>query len=500
MTNLASLLGRKPTLVADRPRPQAETERPQPQAEAEKPQPQAALSDKNVLELDQELFFPIATQLGEENELVRNLLIDAEHKITELDGIKSSLGRLVEPVSKTLRAFEEAKAEKLSLQSTLNSTRIAYSKLREDLTTAEKRVATLDTECIRLREVMTVAQQTVVALEATRMEQATELTTRRAQITELQRLVQRQATDLQLTRDENQRSNERMTAAEKRTSELEIDTAAAVQKFKLAEQERSAVQIQLDKALNDSAQMSRRLLDLDKTLVATQARLKKVETALAEAQSERIRLTTALDEANETLRRETIAQNARYEALQARTRVGEKLLEESRQTLAARSDEINAFDRRLSEATISRGAIESKFSQIEAALAERDAQIKELEESNAALTERNAELSRGVGTRESAYERAQEKIQAQDELIQMLESQIKATRETSELQIAELKAHLQREQLDRSMAEGALEAGRKDIARLLREISSLQYRPGAAQEAPQQQAAPPAPLRVPNAA
>jgi chromosome segregation ATPase len=134
-------------------------------------------------------------------------------------------------------------------------------------------------------------------------------------------------------------------------------------------------------------------------------------------------------------------------------------------------------------------------------LAERDAQIKELEESNTSLTERNTELSRGVGTRESAYERAQEKIQAQDELIQMLESQIKATRETSELQIAELKAQLQREQLDRSMAEGALEAGRKDIARLLREISSLQYRPGGMQEpAASQQAVPPPPLRVPNAA
>ena len=46
------------------------------------------------------------------------------------------------------------------------------------------------------------------------------------------------------------------------------------------------------------------------------------------------------------------------------------------------------------------------------------------------------------------------------------------------------------------MAEGALEAGRKDIARLLRELSSMQYRPSAPQEtAPQTPA-----LRVQNAA
>ena len=54
-------------------------------------------------------------------------------------------------------------------------------------------------------------------------------------------------------------------------------------------------------------------------------------------------------------------------------------------------------------------------------------------------------------------------------------------RAVAELQIEDLKAQLQREQLDRTMAEGALEAGRKDIARLLRELSSL--KPGAVQEA-----------------
>ena len=480
MTKFASLLGRKPTLVAATPESPAA----------------AAAPDRNVLELDQELFFPIASQLGEENEVVRNLLIDAEHKITELDSIKTSLGRLVDPITKTLRAFEEAKNEKLSLQSVLNNTRIAYSKLREDLTSAERKAATLDSECIRLREVITVAQQTVTALEAAKSEQSAELTARRGQITELQRIVQQQSTDLQSTREESQRNAERAATADRKVAQLEAAVAAASQKFQLAEQERATVQGLLDKALNDLAQLSRRLLDSDKALAATQIRLQKVETALAETQSERTRLTTALEEVSETLRKETIAHSARFEALQARAQLSDKLLEESRQTLAARAGEISAFDRRLSEATLTRGAIETKFGQVETALAERDVQIKELEEARATLAERNAELIRAVGTRESAYNRAQEKIQAQDDLIQLMDGQIRAARETTELQIEELKAQLQREQLDRSMAEGALEAGRKDIARLLRELSSMQYRPSAPQEtAPQTPA-----LRVQNAA
>jgi chromosome segregation ATPase len=473
MTKLASLLGRKP---------QAGSGTAQPPLAAPPPPPAPGTTPQNVIELDHELFFPIATQLGEENELVRNLLIDAEHKITELDNIRNSLGRLVDPVSKTLRAFEEAKSEKLSLQSVLNNTRIAYSKLREDLTNTERKAATLETECVRLRETLSVAQQSVQALEAAKTEQAAELTSRRGQISELQRMLQQQATDLQLARDESQRALERAALADKKQARLETEAAAATQRFLLADQERATVQGQLDKALAEAAQLSRRLLETDKTLASAQIRMQRLETSLAEALSDRANLTAALDEATETHRKDAIALNAKLEALQARAQLSEKLLEESRQTLAARADEISAFDRRLTEATVTRDAIETKFAQVETALADRDSRIRELEESRAALMAQNTELARAVATRESAYNRAQEKIQSQDDLILMLESEIKAEREASELQSQDLKAQLQREQLDRTMAEGALEAGRKDIARLLRELSALRYRPAASHE------------------
>ena len=92
MTKLVNLLGRKPASAAEKP--------------SGSPEP-----EKSDIELDHELFFPLAAQLGQENETVRNLLIDAEHKISELDTIKRSIGKLVDPVSKTLRAFEEAKSD-----------------------------------------------------------------------------------------------------------------------------------------------------------------------------------------------------------------------------------------------------------------------------------------------------------------------------------------------------------------------------------------------------
>src|SRR5471030_2629494 len=71
---------------------------------------------KNVIEIDNELFLPMATQVGEDNETIRNLLIDVEHKVGVLDSIRSSFGKLLDPVGKALRALEEAKSEKIGLQ------------------------------------------------------------------------------------------------------------------------------------------------------------------------------------------------------------------------------------------------------------------------------------------------------------------------------------------------------------------------------------------------
>ena len=95
----------------------------------------------NPLELDEELFTALGAQLGGENESLRNLLLDANAKIGELDGIKNAVGKLVDPVSKALRAFEAEKSEKLSLQTVLNSTRTAYGKLRNEVAELEKKAS-----------------------------------------------------------------------------------------------------------------------------------------------------------------------------------------------------------------------------------------------------------------------------------------------------------------------------------------------------------------------
>jgi chromosome segregation ATPase len=444
---------------------------------AEKPASSMGLEipEKNVIELDNELFLPMASQTGEDNESVRNLLIDAEHKIGELDAVKRSVSRLVDPINKTLRALEAANGEKMGLQAALNNVRITNNKLRGELDTAERKVATLDSDCTRLRELVTVNQQKLGSIETTRAEQSNELATRRSQVADLQRRLQQQGADLQVAREENRRFGERMTLTDKRTVQLESETAALQQKFLITDKERTTLQASLEKAYAELSQVSQRLLDTDKALSSTQMRMQKAEVALSEAQAERHRLAAAVDDINQKHQNEISAHRTNFETLQARAAMTEKLLDEARQSLVERADEIRMFDRRLADSSRMHATIGEKLGLIEEALAERNARIKELEQTRAAFSEKNDMLSKAVSTRENAYNRAQEHIVSLEERIQLLESEVKATRQANEMETEILNAKLQREQIARTMAEGAVEAGRKDIARLLQELASLQY-------------------------
>ena len=104
-----------------------------------------APASDNPIELDEELFSALGAQFGGENEALRNLLLDANNKINELDTIKAAVRKLVDPVSKALRDFEAEKTEKVGLQSVLSNTRTAYDKLRNEVGDLEKKLAAVGT-------------------------------------------------------------------------------------------------------------------------------------------------------------------------------------------------------------------------------------------------------------------------------------------------------------------------------------------------------------------
>ena len=142
----------------------------------------------------------------------------------------------------------------------------------------------------------------------------------------------------------------------------------------------------------------------------------------------------------------------------------------------ARAEEMRTFDRRVVDASTTNDTLAERLSSVEALLAERELQIRDLEQARTLLAEQAHKLIQAATSRERTYQGAQESIREKNDLVDLLEEQITAARSAHEMQIESLAAQLQREQLERSMAEGALETARKDVSRLQQEVGALRSR------------------------
>ena len=438
------------------------------------PTPAGTTLPDNPLELDEELFSAIGAQIGGENETLRNLLLDANAKIGELDIIKDAVGKLVDPVSKTLRAIEAEKSEKLALQTVLNNTRTAYGKLRNELADHEKKLAASLSQCDDLRHDLANTQNLLRTAEATRAEIAIDIAARRAQIADLEAQLAQQTGESKALRDETQRLDERLDAANKRIITLESELNKSRQKLLMAEDEKRAQQSLLDKAGAEAARLSRKLAETEASLNATQGRLRHLEANVAEISIERTRLAGALDEANERNEHERANQRARFDALQARAAASEKLLGEAREHLIARAEEIRDFDRRMSATAHERDDLQTKLAELDADRIRRESEFKELEQAKATLIDRTAALARAYNAKEAALERAERTIAALNQRIESLELVYAADKLAAEQTVEELKAAVKLEQLERAVSDGALETARKDFARVAREVMALQ--------------------------
>ena len=428
----------------------------------------------NPLELDEELFSALGARVGGENEALRNLLLNAANKVNELDSIKEAVAQLADPIAKALASYETEKSEKVALQTVLNNTRTAYGKLRNEMADLEKRHAEAQSECLVLRQELAATQDVLKATEATKAEISIDVAARRAQIGELESRLRQETGDNKALEEENKRLDDRLIAAEKRIVVLESDINSARQRLLLAEDEKRALQSALDKSITEAARLSRKLAETENSLTTVHGRLRNVEANFAELNTERSRLSTAIEESNERHEHERNSQRIRYDALQARVGATEKLLGEAREHLLARADQIRDYDRRLHEMAVARDAVQMRVAELEAEKIRSESEYEELRQAHTTLKERSAALARAFNGKDVEITRSNETAVALKSRVAALENEMRSRQQASEKALEELTAALRREQHERAMAEGALETGRKDFARVMREVMALQ--------------------------
>ena len=262
----------------------------------------------------------VGSRIGEENEVLRNLLTDTGRKINELEDLKDAFDKLVAPFNSTLRALEQEKSQNMSLSGMLTEARASYETLRTEFYQIERKATVLEAEVERLREDLELSRETGRALESARLELTDDLNARHAQINELDRQLTHESAQRRSVTEARRALQDQFDIAEKRIIGLEGELAAAREKLALLEDEKRSLQIAVDQTLNETARLTRRLTESENTLTATRAQLGKVESSFAEAYADRGRLSAVLDEAKEQHQAERSNLNMRLDALQSRAR------------------------------------------------------------------------------------------------------------------------------------------------------------------------------------
>ena len=420
---------------------------------------------------DQAAFADLGERIGEDNEVLRNLLIDTGHQLTAVDDLKATFGKLVDPLNNLLVTLEQEKADIASSRGALAAIRASHDTLRSDHQSLEKKSAELKGSNERLSRDLDAALKNGRDLVDEKVKLSSELAAERVAMAVLVKQLGEEANTVRRLREEKGLLAERADGSDKRLLGLESKVAHARERVLLLESDKDALQAALDKTLIESSRTSRHLAETESAFAESRGRVQQIESSLATVEAERNKLATACDEANERRQSEVFALGLKLDALQSRSDATEKLLGDARQGLVARNEEFRLADAKLSEAAVARSEANKQAERLAVASEAFEQQTKKLEQESASLTARCKALSEALAANDGSLVHAKEEIKSLSSRLEKLQSETADDRAKFEEDIVQLNATVEHERAERALAEGALETARSDYARIQRQIA-----------------------------
>lgn len=406
----------------------------------------------------------IGLKVGGDNEALRNLLIQIGRGIGGLDDLKESLAKLADPLDQALRALERETSDNVSLRVSLHELRTSHEALRSEFKELGKRLAAKDNECEGVRASLILAQQSMDALQLRETELASGLESARATLSVLEGQLARETDSVSILTDHKRSLADRVAAANKQIIEMEAAIASMEEKLVLVSDENRLLQASVKQVVSENSSLSRRLTESAASLQKARLEVKQTKSALDVAEAEYAKLTAVVDEANDRHQAATRTVNVRLEAASSRTIAAEKLLAELRQNLLGRAEEVSALQSKLAEAIIARDSNDKTIEALKNDLQAKERQLQDNEQLRLKQVERcdNLEKAGKVSATELA------RTQSLAQRVAQLEAEAEASRDKSVERIEEFRSQLERERLERAVAEGALQKTRSNYLDLQR--------------------------------
>ena len=282
---------------------------------------------------------------------------------------------------------------------------------------------------------------------------------------------------------------DRFEAADMRAFQLETELGATRDALSLADAETRKRDIEITDLRKHVARVTLAHDEATQLTIAVKGRLAELSAELDAKHAEHVSALDLLQAETEGRRTDVTAMQKLVEALQAQVAAIEQSHSEASRALEERIEERNLLEKLLREQQQTGEVSQRGLQASEKELAKSRARAAELETASAALNEHTDGLAKSLQARERESAGYKNKLDAANERIRAEAQRFENDRAALAQHVARLTARLEQEQLSRAMAEGALEAARKERQAPVRATPALTV--VSSQETPQQ---PPAPL------
>ena len=257
---------------------------------------------------------------------------------------------------------------------------------------------------------------------------------------------------------------------EVRRQEAETQAASSLQARNLMDVEKGVLERRVESLTGEFNRASRTVADLESQLAGEKSRARTLEATAQSASAEAERLGRQLEEQAEKSRSQLEMAELRMETAQARTlRLEEDNAELTRQLRdAVARDRLGERDS--GEMKLRLKQAEDQIASLAADLLVARKDLASVEAARAAAVDRSDRLTETAEARLADIQRLEQQIEVVNGRYDLLVQEANNERAAADVRAKTLSAAIERERSERHLASGALEAARKDRARLHMEV------------------------------
>jgi chromosome segregation ATPase len=359
----------------------------------------------------------IGARLGEDNEKLRNLLIDTEHRIGTIGDVQKAFRE--PPIKSAIRDLEQERIENARLRNALAELRTGYDSLHGKFSALEKRAAELDSDRAGSQRQLAQAQQTARGLQRDKSELTNEIAAASANLEQMEiSLVAAQTEHSVLCTARDEADERHRSEAYTLNLRIEALRARAATAEKLLSEVRQSLVLR-----TEELRLSER---------------KAAEATIARATAEKMieALTTARDALDTKGQKLELGRKS----LTERSNSLAETLKAREASLAQAEQKIKLLTDRIAEIEVDAGAYRAKTERRIEELAdslqrERAAshealggKVREFEHTRAMLTERASSLAEKLRGRDSEIAQGQQKIKSLTDRIAEIEAGARVSR------------------------------------------------------------------------